>query len=1063
MSIINKQKTMRSFTFLVLLFFSATVFSQSFAESEKTKIWQDFREKYPNPYQTVGFAQFADSSQLYLISEPPQFVNLDDITGIFGGTDYSVEVKTHEIGFDGWVKDILICVHRPADIYKSLFIMQLNNLLFFNSYKPMYMDLPVNRPRQLFIENNLDYNISAMELNKWFVESNMQFSEVENPKIRYSFREFLNIPKAGVYISSDSAFVAWNIPSGNLDGLSRKNISKFAIESDVILGAISNSRTLTVIGRGRQCSYDELPPLRIETVEMLSGTQDGRFMQSLNIAGLVTGKLNSGADWCPAFISDELENDEFGHVLTLTDILLKDWIEAGMLDYPQYNYPKPDHYPFENGLQKGNVRYEWNTEDYIFSTQINNNRFISLRNTACLNISLFDNNDAEEHEFEMDVNRKANEYFVKMQNADVARVAQYTALYALFKANGVQNPNYSKPYTRDKTTLMLHDAHEILSGLRNLSNGEITDISRKIAIDDYDEYGYLDLHLSEMEARDEWAKQNEAAARNAARQLNIEFDVFVKTPEFQAQRAEHLKRFEEQLYEWIDQTKEQIISDKNKETSEKIIALRDKLAEIDDEDFEKLCFYTANPNGHFSGEFDEIRLLSREVAKLYFPVWNYGKHFGISIDQVKSNYVESLADDHGRWLKTPKIVVTDNKRSRMLLSENRFVNVGTAIGGHTLTTDVIIDKTADFTEETREAITVVDRNVSQPAKDVIPVNLQQQVIIIQPLNGSIFDGNQIKVDFEITGTVPNFVKILIDNKPVQLLNNIKLGQNSAIVNVPERDCRIVIIAQNDVETSAPAVVNLTRNEYIFKPTLYLLAIGVSDYTDPTLRLDFSAKDASDFAKSMLRQEGLLYDKVVLKLLTDDAANAENIRDELQWLQAETTHRDVAMLYMAGHGVNNNIGDFYFMPVNADMNRINATCVGYTEIKSIVNAVAGKMLLFMDACHSGNVLGNSQRRAAMVSQAVSDLTGTENGSIIFTSSTGRQYSLEASEWNNGAFTKALVEGLNGKADLFNRQIITVKSLDSYIANRVKDLTKGQQAPTTIIPNSIPDFPIALVTE
>jgi len=141
----------------------------------------------------------------------------------------------------------------------------------------------------------------------------------------------------------------------------------------------------------------------------------------------------------------------------------------------------------------------------------------------------------------------------------------------------------------------------------------------------------------------------------------------------------------------------------------------------------------------------------------------------------------------------------------------------------------------------------------------------------------------------------------------------------------------------------------------------------------------------------------------------------------------------------------------------------ATCVGYTEIKSIVNAVPEKMLLFMDACHSGNVLGYSQRRAALVTQTVSYLTGTENGSIIFTSSTGRQYSLEASEWNNGAFTKALVEGLNGKADLFNRQIITVKSLDSYIANRVKDLTKGQQAPTTIIPNSIPDFPIALVTE
>ena len=118
---------------------------------------------------------------------------------------------------------------------------------------------------------------------------------------------------------------------------------------------------------------------------------------------------------------------------------------------------------------------------------------------------------------------------------------------------------------------------------------------------------------------------------------------------------------------------------------------------------------------------------------------------------------------------------------------------------------------------------------------------------------------------------------------------------------------------------------------------------------------------------------------------------------------------------------------------------------------------------MDACHSGNVLGNSQRRAALIVQAVNDLTGAESGAIVFTSSTGRQFSLESADWNNGAFTKALVEGLNGRADLFNRQTITVRNLDAWIVNRVKELTRGQQAPTTIIPTGIPDFPIAIVTD
>ena len=57
----------------------------------------------------------------------------------------------------------------------------------------------------------------------------------------------------------------------------------------------------------------------------------------------------------------------------------------------------------------------------------------------------------------------------------------------------------------------------------------------------------------------------------------------------------------------------------------------------------------------------------------------------------------------------------------------------------------------------------------------------------------------------------------------------------------------------------------------------------------------------------------------------------------------------------------------------------------------------------------------------------------------------------------------MEGLNGKTELPGNNTITVKSLDYYILNRVKELTQGRQAPTTIIPQSIPDFPVAVVVD
>jgi len=80
-------------------------------------------------------------------------------------------------------------------------------------------------------------------------------------------------------------------------------------------------------------------------------------------------------------------------------------------------------------------------------------------------------------------------------------------------------------------------------------------------------------------------------------------------------------------------------------------------------------------------------------------------------------------------------------------------------------------------------------------------------------------------------------------------------------------------------------------------------------------------------------------------------------------------------------------------------------------------------------------------------------------VVFSASTGRQGSQESPEWGNGAFTKAVIEGLSGKADFQKTGRITLNMLDLYISERVKELTKGTQSPTTAKPTTIQDFPIA----
>ena len=73
--------------------------------------------------------------------------------------------------------------------------------------------------------------------------------------------------------------------------------------------------------------------------------------------------------------------------------------------------------------------------------------------------------------------------------------------------------------------------------------------------------------------------------------------------------------------------------------------------------------------------------------------------------------------------------------------------------------------------------------------------------------------------------------------------------------------------------------------------------------------------------------------------------------------------------------------------------------------------------------------------------------------------GRQSSQESKNWGNGAFTKALLEALSGKADFRKTGRITINMVDLYLSERVKELTEGQQTPVTAKPGSVPDFPIA----
>jgi WD40 repeat protein len=362
-------------------------------------------------------------------------------------------------------------------------------------------------------------------------------------------------------------------------------------------------------------------------------------------------------------------------------------------------------------------------------------------------------------------------------------------------------------------------------------------------------------------------------------------------------------------------------------------------------------------------------------------------------------------------------------------------------------------------------------NVTQDIRQKLPPT----VTISSPANGSTVNSNTVTISYSVKtpddAPVKN-VRVLIDGRPVTTVERGVIttagSDRKVTVTIPAQNCTLTLLAENDNGTSPAANLFLkyesavaSKDEFIYKPKLYVLAIGVSDYTNPDLKLRFAAKDAGDFVASLQKQKGKLYDDVIVRKLVDKDATKDAITDGLDWIQRQTGQKDMAMIFYAGHGVNDNNGIYYMLPVGADMDRIRTTCLNFEELKQTVSSIAGKVVVFIDACHSGNVMGSTTRRGTSdINSLVNELSSTENGAITFTSSTGKEFSLEDVSWGNGAFTKALIEGMSGGAAIAGKEKITIKSLDAFISERVKELTAGRQHPTSVSPPNVPDFPIGV---
>ncbi len=380
--------------------------------------------------------------------------------------------------------------------------------------------------------------------------------------------------------------------------------------------------------------------------------------------------------------------------------------------------------------------------------------------------------------------------------------------------------------------------------------------------------------------------------------------------------------------------------------------------------------------------------------------------------------------------------------------------------------------TLDEAEALRKVDAERGREDSQ-ARDVTSV-LPPVITITGPGQGATFDEPRVKVAYELrapSGVPVRAVKVMVNGRPAERFDRQPIAVGAGVhkgqfeLIVPRRDVEVSLIAENVHAASLPSSVKLRwtgpKSEQLrFRNKLYVLAIGVSDYRDAKLKLNYAAEDARDFARIVSLQKGLAYSDVIVKSLTDREATLENVRRGLEWIEKSAKGVDVAMVFVAGHGVDDAEGSYFFLPHDADASRLKNTGLHYADFRKTLASIPALTYLFIDTCHSGDALGRPGRPSTDTTRMINDLSSAENGIVVFASSTGEQVSYENPAWGHGAFTAALVEGLDGKAALIGREYVTVGMLNVYVSERVQDLTGGAQTPTSAIPKLIPDLHIAL---
>jgi hypothetical protein len=207
---------------------------------------------------------------------------------------------------------------------------------------------------------------------------------------------------------------------------------------------------------------------------------------------------------------------------------------------------------------------------------------------------------------------------------------------------------------------------------------------------------------------------------------------------------------------------------------------------------------------------------------------------------------------------------------------------------------------------------------------------------------------------------------------------------------------------------------------------WALVIGIGEFHDSALNLQYTTKDAQDFAAALADSRYGRFKKDHVKVLLNEQATTRNIKSELNSLARNAGSDDLVLIYLASHGSPRDAesgGVNYVITYDTDISdpdSLYATALPMIEVVNVVrNRVkARRAVVLLDTCHSGGALPAGGRgikvaggvNASAPSSDTLDKMRQGVGRAIVASSQVDESSYESPRLHNGYFTYYLIQSL-----------------------------------------------------